>query len=97
MAQESKLQSKILKDLRNIDNCFVFKIQKASDNGVPDIFFSHINTGGIFIEVKAPNKTPSKLQRKKISDINQSGCKAFYCDSWELWLAIRQSINIPKK
>jgi hypothetical protein len=96
MGKESNIQSKILKDLRSLKDCVVFKIHKTSDNGIPDICFTSKKTGAVFIEVKSPGKKPSKLQINKINKINKSGSKAFYCDSWDSWMEVRDILNIPK-
>jgi len=53
MAQEKKLQDSILADLRSLGKkCECFTIQKTSDNGVMDIFFTTIKTGAVLLEVK---------------------------------------------
>ena len=69
-----------------------FKIEKTSDNGVPDIFFCSWNTGTVFVEVKAPGKKPKPHQQAMINRLNASGVKAFYVDSIEGWVKLRNAL-----
>jgi len=100
MAEESRLQTKILKDLRSSemkDYCDVFKIMKCSDTGIPDIFFTTALTGGVFIEVKGPKGIKSESQIHHVNKMNKCGCKAFFCYSWEEWINIKRSIGMLEK
>jgi len=95
MAGEAKLQDLILKDLRYLGkNVECFKIKSASDNGVPDIFFTTIKTGPVFVEVKDKEKKPRKIQQSIINSINDNGCKAYSCDSWESWVALKRVVGL---
>ncbi len=95
MAEEEKLQSKILKDLRSWGKkCVCFKIMKTSDNGIPDIYFTTATTGGVFIEAKKYKGAARKLQDLKIKRIIECGTKAFVCDSWECWVNIKSKLGL---
>ena len=92
---ESSLQTKILKDLRSYGKYIeAFKIQKASDNGVPDIFFTSKLTGAVLVELKQEGKKPRKLQESKINKLNSCGSKAFSCDSWSKWVKLKSELEI---
>jgi hypothetical protein len=95
MRNESKLQSDILSDLRSYGkHCECFKIEKASDNGVPDIFFSTTITGPVFIETKRLKGKAQKLQTVKIDRLRECGVKAFFCYSWNQWVNIKSIIGL---
>lgn len=92
MAEEQKLQKLILDDLEYRPEFFVFKIEKANRNGVPDIIFM-CPKGTFFIEVKAPGKKPQPHQQVVINRINSTGgAKAYYCDTWAAWSVIKAEI-----
>ena len=98
MAEEGRLQKKILKDLRSMKGygeCF--KIMKASDDGVPDLFFTTALTGGIFIEAKALTGVASPMQKHKIKQFNLCGSRTFLCNSWEQWMEIKRELNMLDK
>lgn len=93
--RESILQSKILKDLRSIGkDCICFKIEKASENGIPDIFFSTPLSGEVFVETKRMTGPISNIQEFQIDKLNRCGAKAFTCYSWEEWIKIKQSVGL---
>ena len=97
MYKESKLQSDILADLRSYGKyCECFKIEKASDNGVPDIFFTTKFTGPVFIETKSLKGYAKKLQQFKIKKLQECGAKAFICKSWMEWITIKSRIGLNK-
>ena len=93
---EGRLQDKILKDLRSYGKFIVCtKIMKTSDNGFPDIFFSTILTSAVLIETKRENGEAAKLQELRIKQLNERGSRAFVCNTWEEWVAIKQSFDLP--
>jgi len=95
MAEESKLQSKIINDLEWYNNmCVVYKLMKINISGLPDICFHTVKTGAVYIEVKAPGKKPSHLQTKKLELLRSCGAKAYWCDSWEGWVEIKKILGI---
>jgi len=92
---ESDIQSSILADLRSLGrHCECFKIQKTSDNGEPDIFFTTRITGAVLIEVKKPGGRISKLQISKLKKLNDCGTKAFACYSWQAWVEVKKSLGL---
>ena len=92
---EAKLQDDIMADLRSLGkNCECFKIEKTSDNGVPDIFFTTSITGAVFIETKRTEGKLSSVQEFKIKKLNSCGVKAFSCYSWAEWINIKKILNI---
>lgn len=96
MAGEKILQTKILKDLRSLGKyCICFKIEKSSDNGIPDIFFSTVISGPILLEIKDNNEKPNKLQLYQINKSNLCGCKTYWVDSWQKWIELKKNIGIP--
>jgi len=97
MAEESRLQSKILKDLRSdklAPYVECFKVMKVSENGIPDVFFTTALTGAVFIEVKGPQGVPSPAQKYKIKRLNECGCKAFLVYNWEEWWKIKTDLGM---
>ena len=95
MAEESKLQSKILKDLRSLGKyCVTFDIMKTSDNSVPDVFFTTALTGGIFIETKRPKGPIKKGQTLMISKLSLCGCQSFSCYTWDEWWDVKKTIGL---
>jgi len=94
MAEEKKLQTSILDDLRSMKDCFCFKIMKASDDSIPDIFFTTLKSGSVFVEVKSPGKIPSPSQQRILDLLSKCGAKSFSCDSWSGWIKIKQTLGI---
>ena len=78
---EQKIQSKIIKDLEK-KGFYVIKTIKLNKNGLPDIFaFKDGKT--IMIEVKAPGKKPSELQKFRIEEVKKYGVISFWADSFD--------------
>ena len=94
MAEESDLQTKILKDLESYRDMVAFKIMRCNIDGVPDIFFTNNVTGPCFLELKAPGKKPSQIQNYIIQKLNTNGIKAFWCDNWQGWVDIKNILNL---
>jgi Holliday junction resolvase len=86
MAQESILQSKIIKALE-ADGWIVVKTITLSKSGFPDIF-AFRNKETIFIEVKAPNGVASALQRHRIRQLREEGFRAEFVNSMELFFQL---------
>jgi len=94
---EKKIQTKILKDLESFGKyCECFKIEKANKNGEPDIFFTTLLTGAVFIECKRLTGYAKRLQLFKIEKLKNCGCKAFVCHSWEEWCEIKNELGLTK-
>ena len=81
---ESKLQTKIIKDLES-KGYYVIKTIKLNKNGLHDIF-AFKNGLATFIEVKATGQKPKKLQLFRIEEVKQYGIKSFWVDSFEDYL-----------
>jgi len=97
MKNEKKLQTYILDDLRSFGkHCECFKIEKASDNGVPDIFFTTILTGAVLIETKRLDGVASRLQLIRLENLRRCGVQAFVCYSWQQWIAIKEAIGLQR-
>lgn len=97
MRNEAKLQSDILSDLRSFGKyCECFKIEKSSDNGTPDIFFTTVYTRAVFIETKRSTGVTKKLQDIKIQKLRSCGVKAFVCNTWDSWIAVKKLIGLNK-
>jgi hypothetical protein len=94
MAEEQKLQTKILKDLRSYKHMICFKIMKCSDNGIPDIFFTSKITGPCFLEVKKFGEIPDPIQFLILGKLNFFGVHAYWCYCWEDWVKIKRVINL---
>ena len=95
MAQESILQTKILNDLRAMGKyCVAFKIMKASEDGVPDVFFTTLKTGAVFIECKSPDGVISVKQKAMIKWLNECGVKAFECWGIDDWVKIKKQLGM---
>ena len=94
---DSKLQSDILCDLRSFGKyCECFKVEKTSDNGTPDIFFTTKLTGPIFIETKRSGEKARKLQEVRIKRLRECGMKTFVCSEWEGWIQIKDLTGLHK-
>jgi len=93
MAQESTLQYKILRDLDSLGkHCVAFKILKSSVDGTLDVFFTTVETGPTFIEVKAPDGTLSVAQENMLKNLNECGCRAFAIWSWQEWVELKRML-----
>jgi len=84
MAEESKIQSKIMDYLIKEDGWLCNKIIAASHSGWCDIIALK-NGRVLFIEVKAKGKKPEPLQKYYIDEINKAGAFAIYADSLEMF------------
>ena len=97
MPAESNLQTKILNDIESWGaKSMVFKIMKCNINGVPDVFFTTVFSGPVFLELKAPRKKPDPHQELIINKLRKCGVPAFSCDSWERWVEIKNELNLTK-
>lgn len=95
MAEEKRLQTKILNDLWSFGKyCEAFKIMRTSVNGEPDIFFTTALTGGVLIEAKAKGESPRKNQKAKIKKLNDCGTPTFVCNTWGDWIDVKCRLNM---
>jgi hypothetical protein len=83
-----------LNDLRSMKGFLAFKIEKCSDNGCPDVFFTSAMTGAVLIEVKAPGEKPSPLQNSFMFKLWECGTRAFWVETWEEWVNIKRYLRI---
>ena len=82
MGPERKLQEKVLRWLRARPNSFTVKIAQRYHAGLPDIY--HAERGrSWWIELKAPGKSPTKLQRLTLEAIQNAQVEAFWTDNLE--------------
>jgi len=89
MAEESRLQTSILHDLESRKDCTCFKIMKCNEDGVPDIFFTTITSGPIFVEVKARGGVVSPKQKSMHDKLNKNGCPTFIVYTWQDWVKLK--------
>ena len=94
MAEESKLQRKILRDLESIEDCECFKIMKANKNAIPDIFFTTFITKAVLVEAKKSKGKARYNQKKKIAKLNRCGTRTYICDSWDQWMEIKRYVGL---
>lgn len=94
MAEESNLQTKALNDVRGTDGCFATKIEKASDNGFPDVFVTTLWTGPFVVEFKSPGKDAKSHQKTMHATLQRCGCRTFVCDTWERWMEIKKEMGL---
>lgn len=77
MAQESDLEKRISRMARD-HGCYTRKFVAPGHAGVPDRLI--IRQGlTLFLEIKAPGKKPTDLQKDEINLINASGGFATWC------------------
>jgi Holliday junction resolvase len=76
---ESAIEKKVC-DFARAAGCIVMKLSGANQRGQPDRLF--IRMGRVlFIEFKAPGKTPTELQHRWIHNLTVHGMSATWCDS----------------
>lgn len=95
--RESEIQSKILSDLESYKPYIeCFKIEKANKDGVPDVFFTSVLTGGVFLEVKKPGEKPSETQTHQMRRLDMCGCRCFVVDCVKDWISVKRSLKISE-
>lgn len=83
MKKEEKLKSEIKKYLDSLGAYWFMPVQTGYGvSGTPD-FLCCIQGRFVGVEAKAPGKTPSPWQKKRIEEINKAGGVAFATDSLE--------------
>ena len=89
MIKESKLQYKILRFIEsNFKGSVCFKIEKASKNGVADIWYAIPGYPPTFAEIKRDEKEklrPVQLAMQK--RMLEAGQRAIAIKSWNQWAA----------
>ena len=82
MTRESEIEKKVCEYAKS-KGWLIYKFQSPSNRGVPDrILLKDGKT--VFIEFKAPKKTPTKLQDKVISRIISQGFEVYVVDNMDL-------------
>jgi len=91
MASESKLQTKIIKALEK-EGFVVIKIVIANKAGHADIICCAPNGKFFAIEVK-DNDTPRALQEYQLQRYQNNNAIAFWCDSWQMFTSMYDSVK----
>lgn len=92
---EQNLQSKILRDLNSLGRyCVAFDVMKCSEDGVPDVFFTTEQTGGVFVEVKQPDGDWSTKQQDMHKNLNDCGTKSFVVWTWQEWVLVKRELGL---
>lgn len=73
--REQAIQSKLIKSLES-QGYYVIKLIKTNKNGIPDVIAIPPGCQVEFYEVKVPGKEPSELQKYRIKELKNHGCKA---------------------
>lgn len=93
MAEEKRLQTKILKDLESFGKyCEAFKLVRANKNGEPDIFFTTALTGAVLVEAKKSDGNPRKNQQSKLRKLALCGTPTYVCHTWDEWMQIKKEL-----
>lgn len=92
MAQESKLEAKLVKAVKN-NGGIALKFISPNYDGLPDrlvlIAYGHVG----FVEVKAPNKKPRPLQLARHKQLRKLGFKVYVLDDEKQILEIINDIK----
>ena len=92
---EQNLQSKILRDLTSMGKyCVAFDVMKCSEDGVPDIFFTTVQTGAVFVEVKQPDGVWGEKQKEMHKYLNECGTKSFIVWTWAEWVEVKRELGL---
>lgn len=86
MAQESKLQKKIIHYCKK-KGWIPLKIVLCNMPGFNDIILFR-NKKTVFIEAKAPNKKADPLQEYRHSELRSQGFSVYVIDSWEEFIKL---------
>ena len=78
---ESKIQSKILKELKKVPECYAYKNITTNRKGIPDIIVC-FKGKFVALEVKNEKGKTTQLQDWNIDQIRQSGGTAEVVRSW---------------
>lgn len=91
VSKESKLQEKILKDLK-ANGIWHFKTIRSNRNGMPDIVGMCKNGRFFAIEVKSKNGKPTELQLLEHNAIQENHGICAICYSFDDYLIIKGRI-----
>lgn len=91
--REATLTKRVMAWLKSRPGSWTLKVSLRYHAGVPDIL--HIEQGLVtFIELKAPARKPTKLQRIVMRAIRAAGVAAYWCDSLEAVQALVERRHI---
>jgi hypothetical protein len=71
---EQQIQSKRIKQLE-AEGYYVIKLIKTNKNGIPDLIAIPPHSGVLFSEVKRPDGKVSELQKYRLKELEEHGCK----------------------
>tara|TARA_R110002012_G_scaffold279242_2_gene467192 strand:+ start:1248 stop:1487 length:240 start_codon:yes stop_codon:yes gene_type:complete len=71
---EQQIQDKRIKELEG-QGYFVIKLIVTNKNGIPDLLAIPPESNVLFSEIKKPNGKVSELQKFRIKQLNDHGCK----------------------
>lgn len=71
---EQQIQSKRIRQLE-AEGYYVIKLIKTNKNGIPDLIAIPPGSDVLFSEVKRPYGTLSELQKYRLKELDNHGCK----------------------
>jgi Holliday junction resolvase len=72
--REQQIQSKKIKELE-AEGYYVIKLITTNKNGIPDLIAIPKGSDVLFVEVKKPTGTLSKLQEYRLKELTEHGIK----------------------
>jgi len=72
--KEQDIQAKRIKQLE-AEGYYVIKLITTNKNGIPDLIAIPPDSGVLFSEIKKPNGRLSKLQKFRLKELQEHGCK----------------------
>jgi len=82
MGLETQIETKVSNYAKS-KGCLSYKFSSPANRGVPDRIFILPNGVVLFMELKAPGKTPTALQLKHAQEIRANGGNAVWVDNLE--------------
>lgn len=79
---EKTLESKIAKYAKD-KGCLCYKFSSPGKRAVPDRLIISPQGRVLFLEIKAPGKTPTKLQEKELKKLRNHFVKALWVDNFD--------------
>ena len=71
---EQAIQKKRANQLEK-EGYFVIKLINTNVNGIPDLLAIHPEKGVLFSEIKKPNRVLSDLQKYRLKQLKEYGCR----------------------
>ena len=72
--KEQDIQAKRIKQLE-AEGYYVIKLITTNKNGIPDLIAIPPDSSVLFSEIKKPNGRLSKLQKFRLKELQEHGCK----------------------